>query len=265
MSEPTYPQYPAAPNPWSGSAPGHHAYGYPSPAAPAKSVSGLGIATQILLGVHLLASLILLFPAWHERALIHRIGADPTSVSLDEAQHADNTLNALGAVSAVLYAATGIVWIIWFYRARVNVEAWSPVFQRRGRGWAIGAWFCPVVNLWFPAKMARDILDDSERGPSDSTIVRPTRPLVVVWSIGFAAMIVSGFALRITSTSADHATTFSSVVAHYKTLANITLVEIVITIAVGIPAILLVGEITRAQTSRMQRERARAAATPWAG
>jgi hypothetical protein len=29
----------------------------------------------------------------------------------------------------------------------VNSERLSRVHHRMGRGWTIGAWFCPVVNL----------------------------------------------------------------------------------------------------------------------
>jgi Domain of unknown function (DUF4328) len=34
--------------------------------------------------------------------------------------------------------------------------------QRRSRGWAIGGWFCPAVNLWFPYQIATDVLYEAE-------------------------------------------------------------------------------------------------------
>ena len=46
------------------------------------------------------------------------------------------------------------VFLVWFSRVRHNAGLWGP--QRRSRGWAIGAWFTPVVNLWFPYQIAAD-------------------------------------------------------------------------------------------------------------
>ena len=49
-----------------------------------------------------------------------------------------------------------VMFLVWFYRARVNAEGhgWP---QRLSPGWAIGAWFVPVVNFWFPFWIMVDI------------------------------------------------------------------------------------------------------------
>jgi hypothetical protein len=62
----------------------------------------------------------------------------------------------LQALSVLFEIAIAVVFIVWLYRARGNAE-WSRVPQRRARGWAIGAWFVPVVNLWFPLQLVEDI------------------------------------------------------------------------------------------------------------
>jgi hypothetical protein len=53
------------------------------------------------------------------------------------------------------------VYLIWFQRVRVNAEVFSPSGHRMRRGWAIGGWFVPIVNLWFPRRIALDIWDAS--------------------------------------------------------------------------------------------------------
>lgn len=49
-----------------------------------------------------------------------------------------------------------VMFLVWFYRARVNAEGhgWP---QHLSPGWAIGAWFFPVVNFWFPFLIMVDI------------------------------------------------------------------------------------------------------------
>jgi hypothetical protein len=65
-------------------------------------------------------------------------------------------LPVLGVVSAFGFFAAMVMFLVWFYRARVNAEGhgWP---QRRSPGWAIGAWFAPVVNFWFPFQIMVDI------------------------------------------------------------------------------------------------------------
>jgi hypothetical protein len=65
-------------------------------------------------------------------------------------------LPTLGAVSTFGFIVAMAMFLVWFYRSRVNAEGhgWP---QRLSRGWAIGAWFAPVVNFWFPFRIMVDI------------------------------------------------------------------------------------------------------------
>jgi hypothetical protein len=63
---------------------------------------------------------------------------------------------ALAGVSSFGFLVAMVVFVVWFYRARVNAEGrgWP---QRWSPGWAIGAWAVPVVNFWFPFLIMVDI------------------------------------------------------------------------------------------------------------
>lgn len=66
----------------------------------------------------------------------------------------------LGLLSVALLAvliATMPVFIIWFHRLYTNLPALGATQLRFGRGWAIGAWFVPILNLWRPKQIADDI------------------------------------------------------------------------------------------------------------
>ena len=49
-----------------------------------------------------------------------------------------------------------ILFVVWFYRARINAER-HGYRQRRARGWAFWGWIVPIVNLWFPFQIMGDI------------------------------------------------------------------------------------------------------------
>ena len=49
-----------------------------------------------------------------------------------------------------------ILFVVWFYRARINAER-HGYWQRRARGWAFWGWIVPIVNLWFPFQIMGDI------------------------------------------------------------------------------------------------------------
>lgn len=49
-----------------------------------------------------------------------------------------------------------ILFVVWFYRARINAEQ-HGYRQRRARGWAFWGWIIPIVNIWFPFQIMGDI------------------------------------------------------------------------------------------------------------
>jgi hypothetical protein len=49
-----------------------------------------------------------------------------------------------------------ILFVVWFYRARINAERHGYP-QRRARGWAFWGWIIPIINLWFPFQIMGDI------------------------------------------------------------------------------------------------------------
>jgi hypothetical protein len=232
---PMTPSYPPAP-------PSASAYGmtsYPSPGSPTRSLTGLAIATQVMLAVQLVATIALLFPVLHQRDLIDQLKSDRLSVSLGEATRADDRVAAVSAIVLVLYLATGIVWIIWFHRARKNVQAWAPNLQRRGPGWAIGGWVCPIVNFWFPYQMTKDILDGTQGRREDN---RPTRPLLVAWWLGYVAVFVVALVQR----RAAGGDTLDDITFY----SNTTMALIVARLIAGVLAILVVRQLTTAQEAR---------------
>lgn len=61
-------------------------------------------------------------------------------------------------VNAAALVAAAVAFIVWLWRVRANAELLvGPHGQRLTREWVIGAWICPVVNLWFPYRVVVDV------------------------------------------------------------------------------------------------------------
>jgi len=75
-------------------------------------------------------------------------------------------LPSLSALANFVLFVAMIVFVVWFYRARINADGhgWP---QRRSPSTAVLGWFVPVVNFYFPYQIMADIwragLPDEER------------------------------------------------------------------------------------------------------
>lgn len=73
--------------------------------------------------------------------------------------------------------------LVWMYRA-ARAAAALRIPAQLSPGWAIGGWFVPVVNLWFPCQSLRDLLPPGH----------PTRTRILwLWVIAIAGQFVPMF------------------------------------------------------------------------
>lgn len=142
-----------------------------------RSVRGPGIATMVLIGVVGLLDavdlpLVVRIWSWFDQILA---GVD---VPITDLEGIDELRASFGWLQIAAYVAAGVLFLVWFYRVRINTGLLNPSEPRRGPGWAIGGWFCPVVNLWFPVQ----IMFDAVRSvPAWATGRRPGGALVGWW------------------------------------------------------------------------------------
>ncbi|MFE7762711.1 DUF4328 domain-containing protein [Streptomyces sp. NPDC057438] len=135
-----------------------------SPHGPAwlRSPVALGRTVAILLGAVAVADAV---AVWADLALLDvsdRLAGGDWSVALEnDSDRADGLVALAGVLQTLTYLATIVVFLVWFHRVRVNAEVFAPFGHRKKRGWAIGGWFVPVVNLWFPRRIAVDCWDAS--------------------------------------------------------------------------------------------------------
>jgi hypothetical protein len=154
---------------------------------------------------------------------------------------------AVGGFWLALVAA-GVVFIVWLWRARGNAELFCYGQHRRGRGWVIGGWFCPVVNFWFPKQIVDDVIAASDpRTPPLFPDLRriPRHGLVLAWWLTWVAVEVRGnLGPSVDPFSADVDVSDVALVASVATLG------VVLTAVCAVLAVRVVRLVNRLQMSR---------------
>jgi hypothetical protein len=62
----------------------------------------------------------------------------------------------------VVYLVAAVVFIRWFHRAYANLPAVGIEGLGHSTGWAIGAWFVPIISLLWPKQIADEIWRGSD-------------------------------------------------------------------------------------------------------
>ncbi|MFE5943738.1 DUF4328 domain-containing protein [Streptomyces sp. NPDC056480] len=97
-------------------------------------------------------------------------------------------------VQALLSLPTQIVFIIWFFRVRRNAGVFAPDLHRGGPGWAIGAWFVPIAQFWWPRSVAAGTWRASRRDPYGDGKEESLALLNWWWAVWIVSVLFGAFA-----------------------------------------------------------------------
>lgn len=173
------------------------------------------------------------------------------------------TLGLLLATSA-MSVVTGLVFVTWLFLACRNVVLYG-VRSRRSPGWAIGAWFIPVVNLWWPKQVVDDALRGSRANvPAGTDVSRlPRSGVVTAWWVCWllagvlsgaaaASAMVRGVRLELAAPTSDFATVLDGLdVARLReTQAMWSIWSATASCLAACLAVVIVLEVTRSQKQR---------------
>lgn len=160
-----------------------------------RSPVGLSRAVIALLGCVIASDLFVIGAGLHLRGLWEGLEADESlNIYVDPGLRAQELYDLAGNVQTAAFLATGVLFIIWFHRTRRNAEVFESGVQRMGPGWAVGGWFVPIANLWFPYRVASGIWEASVRLHPDGGWRTVPKTVLNLWWGGW---IVSVLASRI--------------------------------------------------------------------
>jgi Domain of unknown function (DUF4328) len=91
-----------------------------------------------------------------ERSLLDKAAAGEL-VDASDANASDRRQAIVGGTQGIVFLITVVLFLAWFYRCYANIEALGAQWPRYGKGWAVGGWFVPILNVWRPKQIANDI------------------------------------------------------------------------------------------------------------
>ncbi|WP_406392684.1 DUF4328 domain-containing protein [Streptomyces sp. NBC_00887] len=163
-----------------------------------RSPNGLARAVVVLLGIVIATDLMAVVAGLNVRSgYAAVISTDRVYVTNDAQAHADLLYGFAGSLQTLAMLVTAVVFVIWFRRVRRNAEVFDASQQRMKPGWAVGAWFVPIGNLWLPRRIAAGIWAASVGTDTDGSrrTVSQT-PLNLWWTAWVLSAVFSRFADR---------------------------------------------------------------------
>lgn len=200
-----------------------------------RNPNGLATAVTVLLGVDVFLCLL---SAGSEAWLL----ADPLAAAEAFAGVEAGGLALLAVVFGLSGIATAVVFVIWFHRVRQNAGVFAPDTQTRTDGWAIGAWFIPLANLWIPRQIAVEVWRASRQDPYGPDGARELTVLNSWWTCFVVGLVLD----RLSSSLYDQAETLDAL----TTAAAWSLAGYAFIVAAGVLAILFVRRLTSMQHTK---------------
>jgi serine/threonine-protein kinase len=103
--------------------------------------------------------------------------------------------NGVFAAEGIVLLVTAVLFLLWFRRAYRNLAALGARGLRFAGGWAIGAWFVPILSLVRPKQLLNDIWRASDPDlPVDndgSWRRKPVPSVLTWWWLAFLASMIT--------------------------------------------------------------------------
>jgi hypothetical protein len=158
-----------------------------------RAARGLATAAMVLISLCTILQVLLVAKTWQFffQFTDFLVGTAPT---VSQVNAANQSLREVSALVTLAVVVTAVVFLSWLGRARDNAELIAGhASQRLSRGWTIGGWFCPVVNLWFPYQAMTDIYRASARRIDTPSAVVGLWWAAVLANIGVRLVVSLGF------------------------------------------------------------------------
>jgi hypothetical protein len=158
---------------------------YPQPTLIAPTApAGIGLATQILLAVAGVFALIG-FGANIWAFTVARTAYNSYGANVEAIKAAAGVAGLFAFFSLLLGLATGIVFIVWFYKSANLAAILAPGRQALNSGWAIGGWFIPLGWFVLPRIVAGGIWRAAIPLAAQPVLRKPRTYLVTWWWLSF--------------------------------------------------------------------------------
>ena len=167
--------------------------------------------------------------------------ATEQGISAAEASDNDDRVTILARLYTGTFIASAIAFLTWFHRLYKNLSTFVTVPLKHTPGWAVGAYFVPVMNLFRPKQMMHEAW--THNAPDNQ---RSQTSLLDFW---WVAWLFSNLASQLSSSYARDAGT------SLPELTTITNIQIVTWLLIAPSAILTILVVWRQTTFQIARAR----------
>lgn len=131
--------------------------------------------------------------------------ADGKIVTAEAASASDLRQRIIAIVLFITFIISAIAFILWFRRAYNNLHQ-KINFLSLSEGWAAGAWFVPIINLYRPYQIMKELYDETKKFLADRQIIYiqklPVQQVGLWWTMWIVNGISGQVVFRMTQ-SAD--------------------------------------------------------------
>jgi len=133
--------------------------------------------------------------------MLLKAGQEGGSITPEAAEVNDTRQQVIAVIMLALIIATIISFIMWFHRAYKNLHAMNTRILQFTPGWAIGAWFVPILNLGRPFVIMKEIWEETQSASlptEEKHLVSPTTIIGWWWAFWIMNSIIGNASGRIT-------------------------------------------------------------------
>lgn len=171
-----------------------------------RPLEGIARTLRFLLLLGAIVSLVAALSDLIEIQLLSRVAAGEELSDVETA--ANDTRQGLVAVVQLLaLLATTVAFLTWFYRSHKNLTALGATDVKYSSGWAIGGFFVPIMALYRPFQIMKEVWrgskpEESMTVPGLQPFAQPAReetPSIVSWWWGLflISTFLGQFSLRL--------------------------------------------------------------------
>jgi len=208
----------------------------------------------ILFYVLIAVELVSIGSSYLQVQLLERAAID--GISDEEANANDVRQMIVGGVQLLLFVALGFSYLAWLRRSYRNQSALGAQGLKYSPNWATAYWFIPIVNLFRPYQVTKEIYQTSDPNAEGTTwSFLPVSALLGWW---WAAWIIASAAGRAASRSTRGEPTIEQLV----TASWIDIVSSITSVIAAVLALMVVRKITDRQTAKFDSQRMEMATMP---
>lgn len=111
--------------------------------------------------LNILAAVPVIYDDLNERSLLISMQDDSYGVTQQQLEDTNNLQSQVRTFRTFIYLATVMVFLQWFYISYENIEAFKPYKPRFGVNWTWLGFIIPILNMWRPVQVAREIWNAS--------------------------------------------------------------------------------------------------------